>query len=144
MSSVRPAARLRVRGFSLIELMVVLAIVAILTAIAVSSYLSYVLRSKVRTAQGDLVALSLNLENMLQRQLQYPQVTTTSTDDTVQQFTGWHPAQINDFTYTVVSTKLGYTLTAAGIRGSLATCKLTLDATGKRQVPGPCGSITSW
>jgi len=144
MSSIRYAARLRVRGFSLIELMVVLAIVAILTAIALSSYLSYVTRAKVRTAQGDLVALSLNLENVLQRQLQYPQLTTTTTDATVQQFTGWHPAQINDFTYTVVSTKLGYTLTATGVAGRLAQCQLSLNAAGQRLVPGNCGSITSW
>ena len=144
MSSVHKAAPLRVRGFSLIELMVVVAIVAILTALALSSYLSYVTRSKIRTAQGDLVALSLNLENALQRQLQYPELTTTTTAATVQQFSGWHPAQINDFNYTVGSTKLGYTLIATGLTGRLAQCKLTLTAAGSRGVEGQCGTITSW
>ncbi len=38
------------RGFSLIELMVVIAIVAILSAVAVPAYKNYVLRTKVLNA----------------------------------------------------------------------------------------------
>jgi len=138
------AAPVRVRGFSLIELMVVLAIVAVLSAIAISSYLSYITRSKVRTAQGDLVALSLNLENALQRQLAYPVMNTTSTADTETGLKGWHPAQGKDFTYTVKSTAAGYLLTANGTSGRLAQCQLTLVDAGQRKVPGDCGSITTW
>ena len=138
------AAPRRVRGFSLIELMVVLASVAVLSAIAISSYLSYLTRSKVRTAQSDLVALSLNLENALQRQLAYPMMNTTTTAATEAGIKSWHPAQGKDFTYTVKSSATGYLLTAAGISGNLAQCRLTLDDAGQRMMPGNCGSISSW
>lgn len=144
MSCSRKRAPARVRGFSLIELMVVLAIVAVLTAIAISSYLSYITRSKIRTAQGDLVALSLNLENVLQRQLAYPSAATSSTTDTQAAFKGWFPAQGKDFSYTYKPVSGGYLITAAGIAGNLAQCKLTMDAVGTRSVAGSCGSITSW
>ena len=58
---------LRLRGFTLIELMIAVAVVAILAAIAWPSYANYVLRSKVRLAQGDLAALVANVENHRQR-----------------------------------------------------------------------------
>lgn len=144
MSCKRKAAPPRVRGFSLIELLVVLAIVAVLSASAISSYLSYLTRSKVRTAESDLVALSLNLENALQRQLAYPVMNTSTTAATETGLKGWHPAQGTDFTYTVKSTATGYLLTAAGISGNLAQCRLTLDDAGQRMMPGNCGSISSW
>jgi type IV pilus assembly protein PilE len=46
---------LRVRGFSLIELMIVVAIIAILAAIAYPSYTRYVLRTYRAQAKADLV-----------------------------------------------------------------------------------------
>ena len=62
----------RARGFTLLELMVVVAIIAILAAIALPAYSRYVLRSKIRLAQSDLLALSANVENFRQRTLSYP------------------------------------------------------------------------
>lgn len=131
-------------GFTLIELMVVMLIIAILSVIAISTYESFITRSKVRTAENDLVALSLNVENYMQRQLQYPVLSTKTTADTAGDFKGWHPAQGADFTYTIQSTAAAYKVVAAGISGPLATCVLTLDSDDVRTVAGQCGSITSW
>ena len=52
-------------GITLIELMIVVAIVGLLAAIAYPSYAQYVQRSKRVTAEGDLYAL----RNAMQREL---------------------------------------------------------------------------
>jgi type IV pilus assembly protein PilE len=62
-------------GFTLIELMITVAIVAILAAIALPSYSNYIEKSKMRTAQSDLVAVAAALDNFRQRTLAYPNET---------------------------------------------------------------------
>ena len=126
-----------VRGFTLIELMVVVAVVAILAAIAYPSYSNYVLRAKLRVAQGDLVALGAHLENLRQRTLWYP--VADAEPSTV--VTGWQPAgKAGDFTFHLKSDKGQYAATATW-RGQdkLQGCVLTLASTPPaRQVGERC------
>lgn len=131
-------------GFTLIEVMITLVIVAILAGIALPSYTSYITKSKIRTAQADLVALSLNLENHFQRQLTYPTSTTSNTAETKALFTGWSPAQASDFTYTLsTATSTSYTLTATGTSSNLRGCTISLTNLNERSVSN-CGSVTGW
>lgn len=133
------------RGFSLIELMVALAIMAILLGIAIPSYQDYVLRSRIRTAQGDLVALALNVENALQRSLAYPSAAAADTAAVRTRFPGWNPAQGADFNYAYTPTAAGgvvtgYTLTAAytGTSARLTGCVVTLTDSNARSNNANC------
>jgi type IV pilus assembly protein PilE len=58
--------RRRSDGFTLIELMITVAIVAILTAVAYPSYRNYVLRGQVVNATDGLSAVSANMERWFQ------------------------------------------------------------------------------
>lgn len=121
-SSSRPS-----RGFTLIEITVVVAIVAILAAIAYPSYSNYVLRSKLRVAQTDLAALGAHLENLRQRTLWYP-VADAEAGTVV---TGWQPsADADDFAFHIKSDKGQYAATATWRhQDKLQGCVLTLAST---------------
>jgi type IV pilus assembly protein PilE len=62
----RPADRRRTRGFTLIEVMITVAIVAILSAIALPAYTSYVQRSRVPPGLEALSSLATRMEQRYQ------------------------------------------------------------------------------
>jgi type IV pilus assembly protein PilE len=65
------------KGFTLIELMIVVAIVAILAAVAVPSYNDYVTRSKIQEATSGLSELRLRAEKYFADNRTYAGVSTT-------------------------------------------------------------------
>ncbi len=114
------------RGFSLIELMIVVAIVGILTAIAYPAYRAYVLRSNRTDAVRTLTASAQILQRCYSQTFSFaaascPVVPTTS------------PNGYYTVTNAITATTYSLTATATGPQASDTTCaSFTLDQTGNQ------------
>ena len=123
------------KGFTLIELMIVVAIVAILTAIAVPSYTQYVQRGRRAEARSALQQAALWMERAQTATGSYP-------------LTAAFPPSLsnvpsNQYTITLVSVGgLVYTLSATpiGSQASDGCGTLTLTDVGGRGVTGNTGT----
>lgn len=126
-------------GFTLIEILIAVALVAILAGIAIPSYNNYINRGKIKTAQADLIALNLNFANYYQRKLAYPENTKdlTTTDKLTTEFKGWQPAS-KDFDFASdkdVASKTDYKLVAKGKTGTgVAGCVVSITKDNVRKI----------
>ncbi len=68
----RAIRTIRHSGFTLVELMIAVAVVAILSSVAISSYAGYMERARVAQAKGDIVALSVRIEQYYTEWMRYP------------------------------------------------------------------------
>ena len=93
----------RASGFTLIELMVVVAIAAILASIALPSYTDYVRRGKVPDATSGLSQGRINMEQWFQDNRTYVGATC--------------PSNTQNFTFACAPTATTFTITATGIGG---------------------------
>lgn len=124
------------RAFTLIEMMIVVAIVAILAAIALPAYNSYIIKSEIRTAQSDLLALSLHFENRYQRRLSYPTIDPNTTIGLKDEFEGWRTSAEANFDYSVPgNTASEYTLKATG-KNRQSGCDITITSKNERALSG--------
>lgn len=133
------------QGFTLMELMVVIIIVAILSAIAIPSYQNYILKAKIKEAQSNLIAMSLSAENAYQRMLSYPiaDYTTTAQIQASTTFKTWNPTSAA-FSYQYKSTDgITYTLIAQGVETKLSSCKVQLTSQGQKTLSN-CANMTDW
>lgn len=102
----------RQEGFTLIEIMVTVAIIAILSAIAIPSYSKYVLRADLTEAPGNLASYRILLEQFYQDNRTYAGASAC----------GVSPPAGTFFTYTCATNTAGqgYVATAAGVTGTPA------------------------
>lgn len=133
-------------GFTLIELMITVVIVAILAAIALPSYQNYIKRTNIKAAQTDLVALSLVFENYYQRNLSYPNQDYANTS-ALSAFSQWSASKtdIFEFSSKKVDDGKGYELYATANKSSnLANCELKITNTNQRTATTSCDGKTTW
>ncbi len=126
-------------GFSLIEVMAVVAIIGILAAIAIPSYQDYVLRGKVIEGSNELSQLRTRLEKFYQDERNY------GTDNDCGVDSGGVRRVVlpagRFFTYTCVTDGQTFTLTATGVANEgLGNLVYTLNhANQRRTVTVPTG-----
>lgn len=113
------------KGFTLIELMVVVVIVGILASVALPAYEDYVKRGKITEATGALSEKRVEMEQYFQDNRKYDLAPTCAAQAK------------NNFTFACVSTPTTYTITATGIN-SMAGFDYTIDQNGTRT------SATAW
>ncbi len=130
----RSSLRVRVKGFTLVEMVTVMAIIAILTAIAIPSYWAYVARSNRSEARSQLLIAANWVERWRTQQGSYlaaalPLSLTQSPP----------PPGAPKYNITLpVLTAIAYTITATPV-GSMAgdVCtSISIDHTGQRTFTG--------
>ena len=118
----------RANGFTLIELMVVVAVIGILSAIAYPSYTEYVQRSRIAEATSTLADMRIRQERFFQDNRTY-----ISAGTTCGAFAGGLPAA-NSFTYTCnAATASTFVATATGSAGGMGAFAFTINESNVRQ-----------
>ena len=122
----------RAEGFTLLELMIAVAIVAILAAIALPSYSDYIKRAKLVEAQNALADFRVKMEQYYQDYRSYGPSTGTACGVTA--------PLLNNFTLTCATVAIGsnagqaYTATATGNTGAVvAGFVFTIDNANTQQ-----------
>lgn len=88
-------------GFTLIELMIVVAVVAILGSISLPAYTDYVIRGKIPDATANLAAKRVQLEQFFQDNRTYVGAAACTADTTSSQFFNFSCSVQSATTYTV-------------------------------------------
>jgi type IV pilus assembly protein PilE len=109
-----------IRGFTIIEVMIVVAIVAILASVALPSYTDYIRRARIAEATSALLAQRVKMEQFFQDNRQYTNAGAIISPCNT-------PPALKFFTITCpVLTTTTYTIQAAGT-GDLTGLNLTIN-----------------
>lgn len=117
-------------GFTLIELVIVVAIVGILATIAFPSYQQYIVQSRRAEAQSYMMELALRQERFRAAQSTYASTTGLSVNNS--SFYTFTASGTTESAYTIVATPQGAQATR-----DTACAQLTLDQSGTK-LPAAC------
>jgi type IV pilus assembly protein PilE len=126
-------------GFTLIEIMIVVAIVGILAMIAVPSYNDYVVRGKIPDATSNLATKRVQMEQFFQDNRTYVGASACTADTGI--------SQNFNFSCSPAPTQTTYTLQALG-KGSMTGFTYTINEQNAKATTaaptGWTGSATCW
>lgn len=108
--------RHKTRGFTLIELMIVVAIVGVLVAVALPAYKDYVVRGALTDAITGLTNTRADMERYFQDFRTYQAVGTTASPPCSTAGTA-----VGKFSISCTTTASGYVLTATGLSSTVVT-----------------------
>lgn len=131
-----PSSPRRDAGFTLIELMITVAVVGILSAIAYPSYTDYIRRGRLPEAFSLLADYRAKMEQYYEDNKSYgaPGGTTCATDSTAAKWQAFAGGDYFNISCTQDSTGQSYTLTATGKTGTLTDGHVyTIDQDGNKQ-----------
>ena len=127
-----PSSRVAIGGFTLIELMIVVTVIAILAALALPSYQQYIRQAR----RADGIADLLELQNSVEK-CRVNEPTYANCDQSTEV-----PFPANDYyTFSITASTSAYTFTAAAISGTSQAndsgcTSLTLDDDGTKTPDG--------
>ena len=150
--SPRITAARRQRGFTLLEMMVTVATLAIVAGIALPNYLDYMTRGKIVEATSGLNDMRVRLEQYFADSRQYPTGCVASAAGPAPAGKIYLPASIKHFAFTCALRATTYTVTATGTAGGgMAGFVYTINQASARNTaslpPGWAGagsSSTCW
>jgi len=147
-------ARSRLAGFTLIELMITVAIVGILAAVAMPSYKNYIRRGQQPEAFNALSDYRTKMEQYYQDNRNYGSAAAKCADATTASSWNTFPTTIKYFTFTCAAdtasgdtTQQSYTITATGVAGQVKDDVYTIDQNGNRATSyfkGASVTATCW
>lgn len=124
-------------GFTLIELMITVAIIGILAAVAVPAYSDYVIRSKIPDATSALAAKRVQMEQYFQDNHTYaPAASAPCVADATS-------SKYFTFSCSVAGTATVYTLQAVG-KDSMAGFTYTVDQDNVKATTVTSGAPSGW
>ncbi len=115
------------RGFTLIELMITVAIIGILMSVALPSYQSYITRGKIPDATAALSLKAVRMEQFFQDNKTYANATACAVDTTTSKYFSFQCSPAADATT--------YTLVATGV-GSMNGFVFTIDQNNAKSTTG--------
>jgi type IV pilus assembly protein PilE len=128
----------RPKGFTLIELMITVAVVALLAAVALPSFLNQIRKSRRTEARTALLDLATRAERMYSTTNSYWDTTNALTPADLGYTGNWPITNVGSGYYSInlsnsTATSFTFTATASGTQVSDTTCNtFTVDNTGKQ------------